>query len=55
MLAVSARQSGNQILIDIHDDGRGIDGKKLVEKAIAAGSVDKADAAQLSRRASSWR
>jgi two-component system chemotaxis sensor kinase CheA len=26
VLAVSARQSGNQILIDIHDDGRGIDG-----------------------------
>jgi hypothetical protein len=37
MLAVSARQSGNQILIDIQDDGRGIDGRKLVEKAIAAG------------------
>ena len=50
VLAVSARQSGNQILIDIHDDGRGIDGKKLVEKAIAAGSVDKAAAAELSPR-----
>jgi two-component system chemotaxis sensor kinase CheA len=50
ILAVSARQSGNQILIDIHDDGRGIDGKKLVEKAIAAGIVDKADAAQLAPR-----
>jgi two-component system chemotaxis sensor kinase CheA len=36
MLSVSARQSGNQILIDIVDDGRGIDGKKLVEKAVAA-------------------
>jgi two-component system chemotaxis sensor kinase CheA len=50
VLAVSARQSGNQILIDIHDDGRGIDGKKLVEKAIAAGIVEKADAAQLAPR-----
>src|SRR5689334_1452911 len=30
LLSVSARQSGNQILIDIHDDGRGIDGKRLV-------------------------
>ena len=50
VLAVSARQSGNQILIDIHDDGRGIDGKKLVEKAIASGVIDKADAAQLSPR-----
>ena len=45
MLCVSARQSGNQILIDIQDDGRGIDGKKLVEKAIAAGMIDKAEAA----------
>ena len=53
MLAVSARQSGNQILIDIHDDGRGIDGKKLVEKAIAAGIVDqgRSGAAQPARAA----
>jgi len=50
ILAVSARQSGNQILIDIHDDGRGIDGNRLVEKAISAGIVDKAAAAQLSPR-----
>ena len=50
ILSVSARQSGNQILIDIHDDGRGIDGKKLVEKAVSAGIVEKADAAQLSTR-----
>src|SRR5256714_14949034 len=46
ILAVSARQSGNQILIDIHDDGRGIDGKRLVDKAISSGVVEKADAAQ---------
>jgi two-component system chemotaxis sensor kinase CheA len=50
VLSVSARQSGNQILIDIHDDGRGIDGKRLVEKAIANGVVDKVDAAQLAPR-----
>ncbi|HVM22737.1 MAG TPA: chemotaxis protein CheA [Sphingomicrobium sp.] len=50
VLSVAARQSGNQILIDIHDDGRGIDGKKLVDKAISAGFLDKADAAQLSPR-----
>ena len=41
ILCVSARQSGNQILIDIQDDGRGIDGRKLVEKAIAAGTLAK--------------
>jgi two-component system chemotaxis sensor kinase CheA len=50
VLSVSARQSGNQILIDIHDDGRGIDGKKLVEKAIANGVLTKEDAAQLAQR-----
>jgi two-component system chemotaxis sensor kinase CheA len=50
LLCVSARQSGNQILIDIVDDGRGIDGKKLVDKAIAAGTVEKADAALLNPR-----
>ncbi|CAA9523359.1 MAG: Signal transduction histidine kinase CheA, partial [uncultured Sphingomonas sp.] len=50
ILSVSARQSGNQILIDIADDGRGIDGKRLVEKAIAAGLVDKEAAAKLTSR-----
>lgn len=50
ILTVSARQSGNQILIDIQDDGRGIDGKKLVEQAIAVGLIEKAEAAQLSPR-----
>ena len=50
ILSVSARQSGNQILIGIEDDGRGIDGKRLVEKAIANGVIDKAGAAALSRR-----
>ncbi len=50
ILAVSARQSGNQILIDIHDDGRGIDGGKLVEKAVAAGLVDKKEVAKLAPR-----
>src|SRR5437763_4433709 len=50
VLSVSARQSGNQILIDIHDDGRGVDGKRLVEKAVSSGIVDKAAAAELAPR-----
>ncbi|WP_310466979.1 chemotaxis protein CheW [Sphingomonas sp.] len=50
ILAVSARQSGNQILIDIADDGRGIDGHKLVEKALAAGLLDSEAAAALAPR-----
>ncbi|HEX8055088.1 MAG TPA: chemotaxis protein CheA [Novosphingobium sp.] len=50
LLAISARQSGNQILIDVVDDGRGIDDARLVEKALAAGIVDTAEAARLSKR-----
>jgi two-component system, chemotaxis family, sensor kinase CheA len=50
ILSVSARQSGNQILIDIEDDGRGIDGRKLVDKAVASGFLDKKEAAKLSPR-----
>jgi two-component system chemotaxis sensor kinase CheA len=37
LLRVSARQSGNQILIEVIDDGRGIDGERLVEKALRLG------------------
>ncbi|WP_338504181.1 chemotaxis protein CheA [Sphingomonas kaistensis] len=47
LLSVSARQSGNQILIDIVDDGRGIDGERLVDKAISAGILDRVEAARL--------
>src|SRR5688572_10353381 len=50
LLCVSARQSGNQILIDIVDDGKGIDGSKLVEKAISSGVMSKEDAAALTPR-----
>lgn len=38
-LRVSARQSGNQILIEIVDDGRGIDGNKLVKRALDTGLI----------------
>ena len=50
ILSVSARQSGNQILIDIQDDGRGIDGKKLVAKALDVGLLERDEAAKLSPR-----
>jgi len=36
-LNVSARQSGNQIIVEIADDGRGIDTDKVVAKLVAAG------------------
>ena len=52
ILSVSARQSGNQILIDIVDDGRGIDGARLVEKAVAAGTLTRDAASAMTSRES---
>ena len=40
-LRVAARQSGNQILIEVADDGRGVDGDKLLRKALASGVVSR--------------
>ncbi len=48
MLKVSARQAGNQILIEVADDGRGIDGDALVRKARAAGLLTAEQAEKLS-------
>ncbi|MFD1611356.1 chemotaxis protein CheA [Sphingomonas tabacisoli] len=38
-LSISARQSGNQIVIEIADDGQGIDEARVVAKAIASGVI----------------
>ena len=48
-LRVDARQSGNQILIEVADDGRGIDDERLVHKAIVAGIVTRERAAAMTR------
>ena len=48
-LRVDARQSGNQILIEVADDGRGIDDERLVQKAIAASIVTRERAAAMTR------
>ena len=50
IVSVSARQSGNQILIDIVDDGRGIDGQRLLDKALANGTLAKAEADAMTPR-----
>ncbi len=47
-LSVSARQSGNQILIAIVDDGRGIDVARVVAKAAAKGLRTDVELAALS-------
>lgn len=49
-VTISARQSGNQILIEIADDGAGIAVDRLVAKAVAAKLVSAKDAALLTSR-----
>lgn len=47
-LSIVARQSGNQIVVEIGDDGRGIDRAALVDKAVSSGLVSIAETAQMS-------
>ena len=47
-LAIVARQSGNQIVIEVADDGGGIDRTALVDRAISAGLLTAVDAMGLS-------
>jgi len=49
-LLISARQSGNRILLSVSDDGRGIDGERLVDKAVAAGLLSLAEGVALNER-----
>lgn len=50
-LSIAARQSGNQILIEIADDGRGIDTERLVARALSAKVRSSAEINALSERA----
>ena len=50
-LAISARQSGNQIIIEISDDGRGIDTERLIRKVAAQGARGEAELRLLSDKA----
>lgn len=51
VLRIVALQSGNQVSIEICDDGRGIDTAKLVQKAVSANRLDAAQAAKLDMNA----
>jgi two-component system chemotaxis sensor kinase CheA len=44
---LDAYHQGNQIVIEVSDDGRGIDREKLVERAVETGILSAADAATL--------
>lgn len=47
VLRIGASQAGNQIAIEVADDGRGIDTARLVARAVVAGRLDPATAAVL--------
>ena len=46
-LVIAARQSGNQILVEITDDGAGIDLNRIVAKAVACGIRSEAEIAAM--------
>ncbi len=47
-ISLNAYHQGNQVVIEVRDDGRGIDHRKVLEKAIENKLTTRADAAQLS-------
>ncbi|MES1970906.1 MAG: chemotaxis protein CheW [Pseudomonadota bacterium] len=49
-LTVAARQSGNQIIIEIADDGRGIDTERLIAKVAGSGRRSDKDLRALSEK-----
>ncbi len=47
MVRLSARHEGNQVVVQISDDGAGIDYEKIKRKAIQRGIIDEEDASSL--------
>jgi len=47
-IQLDAYHQGNQIVLEVKDDGRGIDKARLLEKAIERGMINASDAASLS-------
>jgi two-component system chemotaxis sensor kinase CheA len=48
-IALNAFQKGNHVMIEVEDDGRGIDEVALVEKAIEGGKIARHEAGELGR------
>jgi two-component system chemotaxis sensor kinase CheA len=48
-IALNAFQKGNHVMIEVEDDGRGIDLAGLTDKAIALGKLSRSEAQELSR------
>jgi two-component system chemotaxis sensor kinase CheA len=50
VIRLAAFQKGNHVVIEIEDDGAGIDERRLVAAAVSRGAIDPMVAAELSRR-----
>lgn len=48
-IALNAYQKGNHVMIEVEDDGRGIDELTLVDKAVLLGKLPREDVSELSR------
>lgn len=48
-IALNAYQKGNHVMIEVEDDGRGIDGEAVVAKAVKLGKISAEDAKELGR------
>ena len=48
-IALNAFQKGNHVMIEVEDDGRGIDLQGLTEKAITLGKLSRSEAQEMSR------
>jgi two-component system chemotaxis sensor kinase CheA len=49
-ISIRAEQRGNHVVIQIEDDGQGVDEKKLLKKAVERGVIGANEARELSRR-----
>ncbi len=48
-IALNAYQKGSHVLIEVEDDGRGVNEEKLIARAVSTGAIDEATAGGLSR------
>jgi len=48
-IALNAFQKGNHVMIEVEDDGRGIDERALIEKAVESGKIARDEASELVR------
>jgi two-component system, chemotaxis family, sensor kinase CheA len=49
-ISIRAEQRGNHVIIEVEDDGQGLDERRLLQKAIERGAVDPEQARDMSRR-----